>query len=187
MRILCFGRAGEGVREGVCSWELLATLLEVVIISGDSHPRSVARSLGRPIGGRGRRSTSNHRRSDRRRSAGRRRRRTGRRRTWTGWLSQSIQDYSTLENVTKIDQNVIKSEHIILKKDRSRHPVIRDQVKERDMDRGNGGGGGVEAVNSSHGKHRNQLSLAPLSICLLAILRWTTTSGGPDYFLRKIY
>ena len=65
-----------------------------------------------------------------------------------------------------------------------------DQVKERDMDRGGRGiggiGGGVEAVNSSHGKHRNQLSLAPLSICLLAILRWTTTSG-PDYFLRKIY
>ena len=148
-------------------------------------PSPVGRSLGRPIGGgRGRRSTSNHRRSDRRRSAGRRRR-TGRRRTWTGWLSQSIQDYSTLENVTKIDKNVIKSEHIILKKDRG-HPVIRDQVKERDMDRGNGGG--VEAVNSSHGKHRNQLSLAPLSICLLAILRWTTTtSGGPDYFLRKIY
>ena len=73
---------------------------------------------------------------------------------------------------------------MITEMDRS-HPVVRDQVKERDMDRGNGGG--VEAVNSSHGKHRNQLSpLAPLSICLLAILRWTTTSGA-EYFFRKIY
>ena len=91
---------------------------------------------------------------------------------------------------------------MITEMDRS-HPVVRDQVKERDMDRGSGGGG-VEAVNSSHGKHRNQplsLSLSlflplflslyfsplsPLSICLLAILRWTTTSGA-EYFFRKIY
>ena len=84
---------------------------------------------------------------------------------------------------------------MITEMDRS-HPVVRDQVKERDMDRGSGGG--VEAVNSSHGKHRNQplslsLSLSlyfsplsPLSICLLAILRWTTTSGA-EYFFRKIY
>ena len=63
-----------------------------------------------------------------------------------------------------------KSEHISLKA-AVQHPVIRgDQVKERDMDRGGRGiggiGGGVEAVNSSHGKHRNQLSLLsfPLSI-----------------------
>ena len=81
---------------------------------------------------------------------------------------------------------------MITEMDRS-HPVVRDQVKERDMDRGSGGGG-VEAVNSSHGKHRNQplslsLYFSPLSllsICLLAILRWTTTSGA-EYFFRKIY
>ena len=48
---------------------------------------------------------------------------------------------------------------MITEMDRS-HPVVRDQVKERDMDRGSGGG--VEAVNSSHGKHRNQ----PLSLSL---------------------
>ena len=74
---------------------------------------------------------------------------------------------------------------MITEMDRS-HPVVRDQVKERDMDRGHGGGGnGVEAVNSSHGKHRNQpLSLLFLSICLLAILRRTTS--GPEGFFRKM-